>query len=150
MLTHHSNEFAGKILDDLIDVRLFREENQSWVEKVVITRVWVSTASATDNVIEQLRETFDMVLSNAQASLSAPATHAAQTVRDAKFVSLSLVADYRFSYCGSESNHPPVKHNTTWLKHGVGSACIQYLTKLEHKTKLESRGQFSLISKGLV
>lgn len=82
MLTHESNEFAGKILDNLIDVRLLREENQSWIEKAVITRVWVSTTDVSDNIIEHLRELFGTVSSNAQTSLSAPATHAAQTVRD--------------------------------------------------------------------
>ncbi|KAH7398979.1 meiosis protein SPO22/ZIP4 like-domain-containing protein [Phaeosphaeria sp. MPI-PUGE-AT-0046c] len=80
VLKEHSNEFAGKILDDLIDIRLFREENQSWIERAVITRIWVSTTNAADIVIEQLRDSFDTVLSNARASLSAPATHAAQTL----------------------------------------------------------------------
>ncbi|OAK98096.1 SPO22-domain-containing protein [Phaeosphaeriaceae sp. SRC1lsM3a] len=80
ILKEHNNEFAGKILDNLIDVRLLREENQSWIEKAVITRVWVSTTDVSDNIIEHLRELFGTVSSNAQTSLSAPATHAAQTL----------------------------------------------------------------------
>jgi hypothetical protein len=61
----NSNVTACKALDDLIDMRLFREENQTWIEKAVIT---------------QLQELFDAIARNWKNHLSAPATHAAQTV----------------------------------------------------------------------
>ncbi|KAF1916890.1 meiosis protein SPO22/ZIP4 like-domain-containing protein [Ampelomyces quisqualis] len=78
-LKEHSNFKAGKILDNLIDIRLFREENQAWVEKAVVTRIWIATTNmSADDVREQLQELLDIVLQNAKSPLSAPATHAAQ------------------------------------------------------------------------
>lgn len=81
MLTDDSNATACKILDDLIDIRLFREENQVWIEKAVVMRIWLGTTnSLAENIIEQLQELFEVVSRNTKASFSAPATHAAQTV----------------------------------------------------------------------
>ncbi|KAI5375420.1 hypothetical protein J4E82_005842 [Alternaria postmessia] len=80
-LKDHSNTTACKALEDLIDVRLFREENQSWIEKAVITRIWIGTNNnLADNTLEQLQELFDTVDQNSKIRLSAPATHAAQTL----------------------------------------------------------------------
>lgn len=77
----HSNVKAGKILDNLIDIRLFREENRAWVEKAVVTRIWITTTNMTaDDNLEQLQELLDLVSQNSKDPLSAPATHAAQTV----------------------------------------------------------------------
>jgi hypothetical protein len=76
-----SNVTACKALDDLIDIRLFREENQTWIEKAIITRIWIGTTnSVSENALEQLQELFDTVAQNSKVPLSAPATHAAQTV----------------------------------------------------------------------
>jgi hypothetical protein len=81
VLNHDSSTTAAKIIDDLINIRLFREENSKWIEKAVITRIWVSTTSTlTDDALEQLQELFDIISGNSQAALSAPATHAAQIV----------------------------------------------------------------------
>jgi hypothetical protein len=83
LLTVFSNVTACKALDDLIDIRLFREENQTWIEKAVITRIWIGTTdNFIENALEQLQELFDTVLHNSKAgpALSASATHAAQTV----------------------------------------------------------------------
>ncbi len=80
-LKDYSQATACKVLDDLIDIRLFREENQIWVEKVVITRIWVAVSSTAGNkVVESLNDLFDIVLQNLKTSFTAPATHAAQTV----------------------------------------------------------------------
>lgn len=80
---HYSNATACKVVDDLINIRLFREENQAWIEKAVITRIWISTTnSLADNVLEHLQELLDTVSRDSQATFSAPATHAAQTVSD--------------------------------------------------------------------
>ena len=80
-LKDHSNTTACKALEDLIDVRLFREENQSWIEKAIITRIWIGTNNnLADNTLEQLQELFDTVDQNSKIRLSAPATHAAQTL----------------------------------------------------------------------
>ena len=61
--------------------RLFREENGVWIEKAVITRTWLSTSDVhAENALERLQQMFDIVLQESKFSLSAPATHAAQTL----------------------------------------------------------------------
>lgn len=76
-----SNVTACKVLDDLISIRLFREENQPWTEKAVITRIWLLTSNnLAEHALDQLQELFDTVTQNSKVTLSAPATHAAQTV----------------------------------------------------------------------
>jgi hypothetical protein len=72
---------ACKIVDDLIEIRLFREENQNWIEKATITRIWISTTdSSADNILDYLQDILDTVSCNSRAPFSASATHAAQTV----------------------------------------------------------------------
>ncbi|RMZ74395.1 transcription factor [Pyrenophora seminiperda CCB06] len=76
-----SSTTACKALDDMIDMRLFREENQGWIEKAIVTRIWISSDHSTsDNALEQLQGLFDTILQNSKGPLSAPATHAAQTL----------------------------------------------------------------------
>jgi hypothetical protein len=80
-LNRNSNTTAGKALDNLIVIRLFREENQAWLEKAVITRIWIGTTIGyADNTLVQLQDLLDTVSRNSQTFLSAPATHAAQVV----------------------------------------------------------------------
>lgn len=80
-LIRHSIVMACQVVDNLIDLRLFREENAVWIEKAVITRIWISTTNGgIENAPEQLQELFDSVVRNSKDCLSAPATHAAQTV----------------------------------------------------------------------
>jgi hypothetical protein len=64
-----------------MSTRLFREEKEAWIEKAVITRLWItSSSSIAEGTLNQLREFLDEVLQNAKTPLSAQATHAAQTV----------------------------------------------------------------------
>jgi hypothetical protein len=43
-------------------MRLFQQENQQWIEKAMITRVWFSTSDTpADDVLEKLHELFDTV-----------------------------------------------------------------------------------------
>ncbi|XP_014560370.1 hypothetical protein COCVIDRAFT_89663 [Bipolaris victoriae FI3] len=80
-LNEHDNATAIKALDDLIDIRLFREENQQWIEKAIITRIWIGTTrNFSENVLEKLQDRFDVVSQNLPTPISAPATHAAQTL----------------------------------------------------------------------
>ncbi|KAH8730487.1 meiosis protein SPO22/ZIP4 like-domain-containing protein [Phaeosphaeriaceae sp. PMI808] len=80
-LKEYNSITACKILDDLIETRLFQEENQTWIEKAVITRIWVVTTTVvTDNNFEKLQEVLDAVSQKSKAPFSAPATHAAQTL----------------------------------------------------------------------
>jgi hypothetical protein len=95
VLTCFSAVTACKILDDLIDIRLFREENQSWIEKAVITRIWIGTTnSLAENAMEQLQDLLDTVSRNTKTSLSAPATHAAQTVSGAWALRSHILLNY--------------------------------------------------------
>lgn len=72
---------ACKILDEFINVRLLREENQSWIEKAVVTRIWAGACNKSDeDDINNLKELLNTILRNSNDPLSAPATHAAQTV----------------------------------------------------------------------
>ena len=58
-----------------------REENSAWIEKAAVTRVWLSTSGIhAENALEQLQQMLDFVLQESNFSLSAPATHAAQTL----------------------------------------------------------------------
>ncbi|KAL5114846.1 sporulation-specific protein 22 [Pleosporales sp. CAS-2024a] len=80
-LKEHNNTNAGKIVDNLIDIRLFREENQIWIEKAIITRIWISTNNpSANNIIEELHELLETASRNMEDTFSAPATHAAQTL----------------------------------------------------------------------
>jgi hypothetical protein len=117
-LISSSNVTACKALDDLIDIRLFREENQTWIEKAVITRIWVGTTkSASENAVEQLQELFDTVAQNSKLSLSAPATHAAQTV------SCLIISSYELSLTvGLQLLWKGVEAASSQEQHGVAEA----------------------------
>ncbi|KAF2281473.1 SPO22-domain-containing protein [Westerdykella ornata] len=80
-LKEHSNVTACRALDDLVNIRLFREENEGWLEKAIITYIWAgTTGSVSENVLESLEELFETVSRNTKHPLSAPATHASQTL----------------------------------------------------------------------
>ncbi|KAH7122269.1 meiosis protein SPO22/ZIP4 like-domain-containing protein [Dendryphion nanum] len=73
------NATASKVLNHLIDLRLFREESQDWLEKALITQIWIDISSSSDrNSLELLRSLFDNFAQNMKHPISAPATHAAQ------------------------------------------------------------------------
>ncbi|KAJ4331225.1 sporulation-specific protein 22 [Didymella glomerata] len=81
VLISSSSVYACKALDELLKSRLIRDEHESWIEKAMITRIWISTSDAhAENALEQLQQTFDLLIHESSFSLSAPATHAAQTL----------------------------------------------------------------------
>lgn len=91
----HSAATASRLLEGLLETRLYREENQSWIEKAVITRVWVGTSgSDSENPLDSLQELFERVSRNTKFPLSAPATHAAQTVSEDISVALASPRPY--------------------------------------------------------
>jgi hypothetical protein len=80
-LTYLNVASACKVFDELIHMRLFQQENQQWVEKAVITRVWFSTGGTpADDVLENLHELFDTVNQRSKTVFTAPAAHATQTL----------------------------------------------------------------------
>lgn len=81
VLISSSTVYACKALDELLKSRLIIDEHGSWIEKVVITRVWISTSDAhAGNALEQLQQIFDLLIHESNFKLSAPATHATQTL----------------------------------------------------------------------
>ncbi|KAF1997925.1 SPO22-domain-containing protein [Amniculicola lignicola CBS 123094] len=80
-IKEESNTTASKALDDLIEIRLFREEKQAWIERALITRIWIGTSTlGSEDTLEGLQYLFDKTLRKTKDSFSAPATHAAQTL----------------------------------------------------------------------
>ncbi|KAF2017110.1 SPO22-domain-containing protein [Aaosphaeria arxii CBS 175.79] len=72
---------ACMALNNLINSRLLREENQTWIERAVIMRIWMGTPDCTaEKQHEQLQVLLDVVSDNMKQPFSAPATHAAQTL----------------------------------------------------------------------
>ena len=61
--------------------RLLQEENLSWIEKALVTRIWMETdAPSSSNIFDTLNDLFDHILHHLGHAISSPATHAAQTV----------------------------------------------------------------------
>ncbi|KAI9795239.1 MAG: hypothetical protein M1835_006135 [Candelina submexicana] len=76
-----SPDLACKALDNLLTMRTFSTGKEAWVEKVLITRLWISTNSSdTNNVLNQLYAILDSIASNIKEPLTSHATHAAQTL----------------------------------------------------------------------
>ncbi|EKG11028.1 Tetratricopeptide-like helical [Macrophomina phaseolina MS6] len=77
-----SSEMAGKILEKFIQTRILTQENAQWIEKVVVTQLWISlesVESATNQPCEKTLDLLNLVLQNSRP-FNAPATHAAQTL----------------------------------------------------------------------
>ncbi|KAF3008729.1 hypothetical protein E8E13_009809 [Curvularia kusanoi] len=80
-LKEMSNLYACQALDNLLQNRLLREANGLWVGKAIVVRVWLGTSDApAGHSLEQLQKMMDSVMQEPSFSLSAPATHAAQTL----------------------------------------------------------------------
>lgn len=70
-----------------METRLYREESPTWIEKAVITRIWVATTYASsEDPIEPLHRFLDEVSRQTKQTLTAPGTHAAQTVRQSQYL----------------------------------------------------------------
>ncbi|OCK77725.1 SPO22-domain-containing protein [Lepidopterella palustris CBS 459.81] len=94
-LKDHNNATACKILDDLIVLCLFSAENQDWIEKATITRIWLSTKGPDScNIVKSLQELFDAVSRGTKNPFGAPATHAAQTLLWKRIESAYSQAEY--------------------------------------------------------
>ena len=91
-ILHHVHKFrprnplmAHRVLVTLLNERLLGAEETKWIEKVLITIIW-NCMNLTDSldVLTLLSEVFDALGNSAAKTLSAHATHAAQTVRAIK------------------------------------------------------------------
>lgn len=80
-LNDQSPSLACGALEDLMQLRISKEDREDWLEKVLITRLWVSISqkgSPEDLVL--LEQFFTKVLADVRQSLSTAATLAAHTV----------------------------------------------------------------------
>ncbi|PSN68963.1 SPO22-domain-containing protein [Corynespora cassiicola Philippines] len=79
-LKDHSDTAACGVLVDLLETRLFRDEYQAWIERAVVTYIWIKVTGAEEKMIGDTQELLDKVLMHTKDIFSAPATHAAQTL----------------------------------------------------------------------
>lgn len=88
LIMHHirklhikSPSLASSLLDDFLRTRVLQHERDDWIEKVLITRIWMGTCQREDpNVIASVGEVLKIATSNIEKPLSALAAHAAQTL----------------------------------------------------------------------
>jgi hypothetical protein len=80
-LRNHSLELACRAVDELLSLRLFAEENEEWVERASMMRIWITTSTAeTKDSIHSLKLVLDNISSNTKKPFSSAATHAVQMV----------------------------------------------------------------------
>ncbi|KAH0544865.1 hypothetical protein FGG08_001094 [Glutinoglossum americanum] len=71
---------ACQILDEFLSMRLFSAETEEWIEKALITRLWISTSQAGNlDTLESLNRVVTTLFNNLTAPLSASAAHGAQS-----------------------------------------------------------------------
>jgi hypothetical protein len=81
-LTDQSPNLACKALDGLLKLRILQAERADWVEKVIITRLWIITNQRdVPETLVLLEEVLSTVSENLAQPFSPGATLAAQTVR---------------------------------------------------------------------
>lgn len=90
-LNDKSPSLACKALEDLMRLRILKTDREDWIEKVLITRLWISVGQRdSPEALLSLDQFFAMIATNVNKSVSASATLAAHTVS----LSLSLFILY--------------------------------------------------------
>jgi hypothetical protein len=80
-LNDKSPSLASKALEDLMRVRVLKMDREDWIEKVLITRLWISVSQRdSPEALQPLDEFFSMVATNVRQPVSPGATLAAHTV----------------------------------------------------------------------
>lgn len=81
-LKEKSPSLACQALDELLDLRVLREDREEWIEKVLITRLWMTLGHRDDGeTLEFLDKMFTKLQNNLTKPVGSPATLAAHTVR---------------------------------------------------------------------
>ena len=81
-LRSRSPLMAHAVLNKLLTERLLGAEEQTWLEKAVVTIIWnCTTSNDFSNIMHSLKELFDTLVVGSRKALSPSATHAAQIVR---------------------------------------------------------------------
>ena len=86
-LLHHVHKLkdasvpsACRALDEFLEVRVYESGRQDWIEKVVIVRIWLTTAVTDDTSSNSSYEFLENVFRNLAKPLSTPAAHAILTL----------------------------------------------------------------------
>lgn len=75
-------DLAVKALDELLDLRLLKDSDKDeWVQKALVTRIWISTSKDNDKTgLRSLHELFDSIFHALRQPANVSATHAVQTL----------------------------------------------------------------------
>ena len=81
ILLEHDAVAAGEALDHFLTLRL-HDENEQWVQRTLVTRIWIAVEKTTDSrvAIDSLRQMLGVAASRLSQPLPANAAHAAQIV----------------------------------------------------------------------
>jgi tetratricopeptide (TPR) repeat protein len=80
-LNDKSPSLACKALDELLNLRILREEREEYIEKVLITRLWITLNQRESlEALASLHELFSLIVDNIKKPISSAATHGAHTV----------------------------------------------------------------------
>jgi hypothetical protein len=80
-LNDKSPSLACKALEDLMKLRILKMNREDWVEKALVTRLWISLGQRdSPEALSSLDDFFSMIATNVNQPVSAAATLAAHTV----------------------------------------------------------------------
>jgi tetratricopeptide (TPR) repeat protein len=80
-LADKNTALACKLLEDLLQTRVFELQNVEWAERVLITRLWmVKNRNDDDESLSSIKQLLDSIVVHLRKPISVPATHAAQMV----------------------------------------------------------------------
>jgi hypothetical protein len=81
-LNDKSPSLACKALDEFLGLRILKEEREEYIEKVLITRLWITVNQReSPKALASLQELFTFIATNTTKPISSAATHGAHTVR---------------------------------------------------------------------
>jgi hypothetical protein len=90
-LNDKSSSLACKALDDLLNLRILREERDEYIEKVLITRLWITLSQREcPEALVSLHELFSLIVANIKKPISSAATHGAHTVRGTFLIRIGI------------------------------------------------------------
>lgn len=124
LLHNKSPSLACKVLDEFLQERALREENERWVEMILVNRFWMATNQRDGiEVVDSTRSTLELISSNLRNPISVSAAHAMQTVGCNSGKYWTYMADIR-SYYGSASS--PIIQSVSMILRRCGAAwpCI--------------------------
>lgn len=80
-LNDKNPRLACKALDEILKLRILREERGDYIEKVLITRLWITLNQIESaEALGSLQELFSFIVNNIRKPISSGATHGAHTV----------------------------------------------------------------------